>query len=230
MRGSTVAVAAFPVAAALAALAAAAATGFSQRDALPPWVETRFYGFFLDRYPLYAFALVYGLARLVAVAAGPGPGSVPRRVLWASAGIAALLAASLYPTFGGMILRSGFATGGVAFLSQQPLWLAYASGAAAAAFGFGTVVGLFGALANRRLRPRTGWPRGLAAAAAGAALSFLALWFAAGLLGLARAEGIGPWPRRAFTLPEAGLAGLLVLAAALPHAVVAAFRAESAGR
>ncbi len=61
-------VAAAPLAAALLALATAYATGFDQRTAMPPDVASRFYGFFLDRYPLFAFALVYGLARIVAVA------------------------------------------------------------------------------------------------------------------------------------------------------------------
>ena len=220
MRIAAVVSAAAPVAAALLALGLVAATGASQRSDLPDWLAPLAHGFFLDSYPLFAFALVYGLARLVAAAASPGPAGLPRRAAWGIAGIAALLAASLYPTFGGVILRGAFGTGSMAFLTGQPLWLAYALGAAIGAILFGTILGLFGWLAGGRLRPRTSWR-----ARIGFALcSLLALWFAAALLGLARTEGIGPWPRRAFAGSEAGIAALLVLAATLPHAVVAAFR------
>ena len=218
MRASAV-IAAAPVAAALIALGLVAATGLSQRSDLPDWLAPRTYGFFLDSYPLFAFALVYGLARLVAAAAAPGPAGLPRRAVWAFAGIAALLMASLYPTFGGVILRGAYGTGSMAFLTGQPLWLAYAIGAAIGAILFGAILGLFGWLAGGRLRPRTTWRARIGFASC----SLLALWFAAALLGLAKAEGMGPWPRRAFTGSEAGIAALLVLAAALPHAVVVAF-------
>ncbi|MFD0933602.1 hypothetical protein ACFQ12_00165, partial [Methylobacterium trifolii] len=157
MRPATILVPAAPIVAALLALACVAVLGLSQRSDLPAAVEPLFYGFFLDRYPLYAFALVYGIVRIAAAASGPGPASVPRRVVWGSVGILLLLAVSLYPTFGGLVLRGGFMTGGVAFLAQLPMWLAYMIGAAVAALLFGTVTGLSVALANRRLRPRTGW-------------------------------------------------------------------------
>ncbi|HEV7440798.1 MAG TPA: hypothetical protein VGN94_14415, partial [Methylobacterium sp.] len=62
MRPATFAVSAVPLTAALLALVLVTATGFDQRAALPPQVEAVFYGFFLDRYPLFAFALVYALA------------------------------------------------------------------------------------------------------------------------------------------------------------------------
>ncbi|WP_187278885.1 hypothetical protein, partial [Methylobacterium sp. WL12] len=156
MRNSSVAAAA-PVVAALLALGLVAATGLSQRSDLPDWLAPRAYGFFLDSYPLFAFALAYGLARLVAAAAAPGPAGVPRRAVWGVVGIAALLLASLYPTFGGVILRGAYGTGSMAFLTGQPLWLAYALGAAVGALLFGTILGLFGWLAAGRLRPRTGW-------------------------------------------------------------------------
>lgn len=224
MRGSAV-VAAAPVAAVLLALGMVAATGLSQRSDLPDWLAPRVYGFFLDSYPLFVFALVYGLARLAAAAVRPGPASLPRRAVWSVAGTAVLLLAGLYPTFGGMILRGAYATGGMAFLTTQPLWLAYALGSAVAAFAFGAIVGLFGFLASGRLRPRNGWLRRVGMAICG----FLALWFAAALLGLATREGLGPWPHRAFTGAEAAFAALMILVAAVPHALVVAFRARAGG-
>jgi hypothetical protein len=220
MRPATVAVPAAPLAAALLALAAVAATGFDQRSALPPAAERVFYGFFLDRYPLFAFALVYALARILAVAAGPGPAGPVRRILGALVGLVLVLVLGLYPTFGGMVLRSGFATGGIAFLNQAPMWLAYALGAAAAAASYGAALGLGVLLTNRDPRPRSGWGRALAAGAGRLALRFGALWFALAVLGLARDAGIGPWPRRALTIPEFGISAVLLVLAFLPHSVV----------
>lgn len=220
MRAATVAVSAAPLAAALLALALVAATGFDQRVALPPRIEPAFYGFFLDRYPLFAFALVYALARILAVAAGPGRAGPVRRILGASVGLALVLGLGLYPTFGGAVLRSGFAAGGIAFLNQSPMWLAYALGAAAAAASYSTALGLGVVLTNRPRRPKAGWARSLAAGALRLALGFCALWFALGVLGLAREAGIGPWPRRALTIPEFGISAALLILAWLPHSVL----------
>ncbi|MGH1591250.1 hypothetical protein ACRBEV_26370 [Methylobacterium phyllosphaerae] len=206
-----------PILAMLATLALVAVTGVSQRDAVPEVLEPWIFGYFIGRYPLFAFALVYGLGHLARVAAGPGPASVPRRVLFGLAGAAALAAAGLYPTFGGLILRGAFATGGMAFLTHQPLWLAYGLGAGIAAALFGGILGLFAIAANRPLRPRLG-------RVGFAALAFLALWFGAVLIGLAGDLGFGPWPRRALRADEAGLAALLLVAAALPHTALATVR------
>lgn len=201
----------------LAALALAAATGLSQRSALPEPVEPWVFGYFAGRYPLFAFALVYGLAHLARVAAGAGPASVPRRLAFGLAGAVVLLLAGLYPTFGGVILRAGFATGGMAFLTHQPLWLAYGLGAGAAAGLFGGILGLFAIAANRPLRPRL-------RRFGGGALAFLALWFGAAVIGLSGSLGLGPWPHRALRPDEAGLAALLLAAAALPHTVLTTVR------
>ncbi|MBE7200633.1 MAG: hypothetical protein INR70_22910 [Parafilimonas terrae] len=198
----------------LIALAAVAATGLSQRTAVPEHVEPWIFGYFVARYPLFAFALVYGVAHLVRIAFGPGPASMARRVLFGTLGAAVLLAAGLYPTFGGLILRAGFATGGMAFLTHQPLWLAYGLGAGVAAALFGGIVGFFAIAANRPLRPR------LRRVGAGA-LAFLALWFGAILIGLSGSLGVGPWPLRALRPGEAALAALVLIMAALPHTVLA---------
>ncbi|WP_244041568.1 hypothetical protein [Methylobacterium sp. J-030] len=201
----------------LLALALAAATGLSQRSVLPEAVEPWVYGYFAGRYPLFAFALIYGVAHLAHVAAQPGPASVPRRTAFGLAGAAALLLAGLYPTFGGVILRAGFATGGMAFLTHQPLWLAYALGAGVAAALFGGILGLSAIAANRPLRPR------LKRIGAGT-LAFLTLWFGAAVIGLSGSLGLGPWPQRALRPDEAGPAALLLIMAALPHAALTTAR------
>lgn len=208
------ALAAAPLLAALTALFASFLTGFDGRSPMPPDLAARFYGFFLDRYPLFAFALVYGLAHILASAAVPGAASPARRAVLAGLGVVLLLAAGLYPTFGGLVLRGAFATGGMAFLTHQPLWLAYGLGTAVGALMFGGVLGLFAIAANRPLRPR------LRRIVYGA-LAFLALWFGAILIGLAGDLGVGPWPRRAMRPEEAALAAGLLVAAALPHAALA---------
>ncbi|MCJ2095612.1 hypothetical protein MKK67_24390 [Methylobacterium sp. J-072] len=205
--------AAIPILAMLSALVLVAITGLSQRSGVPEAFEPWIYGYFIARYPLFAFALVYGLAYLATVAAGPGPASALRRILFATVGAAALTLIGLYPTSGGLILRGGFATGGMAFLTHQPLWLAYGLGAGVAAALFGGILGLFAIAANRPLRPS------LRRIGAGL-LAFLALWFGACVIGLSGDLGIGAWPRRAFRPAEAGLAALLLVVAALPHVLL----------
>ena len=129
--------AAFPLMAAFLALCATAVTGLSQASPLPPELAARFYGFFLQQYPLFTFAIVYGLARLVAMAAA-STASLPRRIVGVLLGATLLLALSLYPTFGGFVLRAGFATGGMTFLTYQPMSVAFALGSASSAFVFGS--------------------------------------------------------------------------------------------
>lgn len=225
MRGAPILLTAAPVAAALAALALAAATGVSQRSGVPGALEPYAYGLFLDRYPLFAFALVYGLVRIVCAVAMPGPASPVRRAVFGLAGLVLLLAASLYPTFGGLVLRAGFSTGSMAFLTNTPLWGAYAIGSAVAALLFGLAMGVPIVLATLRRRAPEGFWRRVRRALATAILSFLALWLGAAVLGLAREAGIGPWPRRPLAADEALRASLLVLAATLPHALVSLVRA-----
>ncbi|MCJ2015800.1 hypothetical protein [Methylobacterium sp. J-076] len=210
-----------PVLAMLLALAAFAAGGLSRRMALPEGLEPYAYGFFLDRYPLFVFALIFAAARIVAAAAAAGPGGAARRVAFALLGLAVLGLAGLYPTFGGLILRGGYATGSMAFLTGQPLWLAYALGASVPALMVGGIVGASILAANRPLRPRLrriGW----------GALSFLCLWFGAGLIGLGHEVGFGAWPARAMRPGEAGLAAVLLLVAAAPYSLLIALRRRRA--
>ncbi|MCJ2082276.1 hypothetical protein [Methylobacterium sp. J-090] len=209
-----------PVAAAILAIGLTWLTGFSQRTALPGMVDARFYGFFLDRYPLFAAAIVYGLARLLVATLRPGPSGPVRRVVGGAVAITGLLAACLYPTFGGPTLRAGFATGGMAFLTGQSMAVAYGLGAASAAFVFGLALGLGGLLTAGTFRESGGWGRWLLARGGRVLMRILALWFALAVLGLAHAAGLGAWPRRPLAGWEAGLAAALVLLAFLPHALL----------
>ncbi|WP_375408436.1 hypothetical protein [uncultured Methylobacterium sp.] len=214
MTRSAVAAAGLPIAAALLGILAAAASGFDQRSALAPGLSAYFYGFFLDRYPLFAAAILYGLARLVLAATAPGPSGFPRRAIGLAFGAILLLSLCIYPTFGGLVLRGAFGTGSMAFLNQQPMAVAFALGAAVAAILFGIAMGL-GVLA---IGGQTG--RRIGRRAVSLVVRFAALWFAFALLGLAREAGFGIWPRRPLDGRDAGIAAGLVLAAFLPHALL----------
>ncbi|CAO4138716.1 hypothetical protein [Methylorubrum aminovorans] len=219
------AIAAAPLLAALTALFAVFLTGFDQRSAMPPEVAARFYGFFLDRYPLFAFALVYGLVRILATMLAPGPASPVRRLVGGGVGLALVLGLSLHPTFGGLVLRVGFATGSGAFLNGTPMAVAYAMGAGAAASLFGLAMGLGARLAGRPESVPAGsrWRRA-GRALLGWIAGFLTLWFAAAMIGLARDAGFGPWPRRPLDARDLVIAALLLTGAALPHVALVAAR------
>ncbi|ACA14775.1 conserved hypothetical protein [Methylobacterium sp. 4-46] len=213
--GRTLVAALVPLAAALAAVGLAALTGFSQARAEAAGYGAWVYGFFLDQFPLYAVAIIYGVARILAVTAEALDRSAARRLAGAVLGTALLLGLSLYPTFGGAVLRAGFMVGGMSFLNGVPLAAARALGALAALLPFGAGLALAGLVGGRRRKP--GWLPALAARA-------LALWWALGLLGLGRAAGLAAWPQRPLDGAQALLAAGLVLAAFLPHAVLAGLR------
>ncbi|NEU13842.1 hypothetical protein G3T14_17160 [Methylobacterium sp. BTF04] len=206
-----------PAAVAILAVLLAWSTGLDQHTVLPPLIEARFYGFFLDRYPLFAAALVYGLARIGFAMIRTGKAGLVRRLLGGAVAIGLLLGASLYPTFGGFVLRSAFATGGIAFLGQQPMAIAYGLGAAAAAFLFGLVFGAGNLLVVRRPVANDSWRRRLLRGTGHIAMRYLSLWFALATLGLADALGFGAWPRRPLSETDALLAAALVFVAFLPH-------------
>ena len=227
MNLSAVLVAAAPLAAALAALLAVYLTGFDQSADLPVELESRFYGFFLDRYPLYAFAIVYGLARLVAAALSPGPASVLRRLIGCLVGLALVLGLSLHPTFGGLVLRGAFGAGSMAFLNQTPMLFAYLIGAAVGAAAFGTAMGLGVVIANRGWRERAGRWRTAFRNSLGLVARFLLVWYAFAVLGLARPAGFGPWPLRPLDLGDALLGAACLILAFLPHALVVAGRTDA---
>jgi len=184
-------------------------TGLDQRDLFGTPLEDRFYGFFLDRYPLFAFAIVYGVARILAAACEP-----PwrwGRVVTAPLGAAVFLPFCLHPTFGGLVLRPGYMTGTVAFLNGMPVPAAFVLGTAASALVYGLALGLAVMLA-RLERPRFSWR-----ALGGGALAFLALWLGAVVIAAPWALGwpvTGGWPARVLTL-DATLMSLAAVAVAL---------------
>ena len=227
MTARTTLVAAAPLAAAIAALIATFGTGFDQNADLPVELESRFYGFFLDRYPLFAFVIVYGLVRILAMAFAPGPSSALRRGIGLLLGIVLVLAVSLHPTFGGLVLRGGFATGGMSFLNQIPWPFAYLLGTAVATALFAAAMGLGVVVEGRGWRPRVGRWRGLLQGAASLLSRYLVLWYAFAVLGLARLAGFGPWPRRPLDLGDTLLAALALVLALLPHVLLVVARTES---
>lgn len=204
-----------PLIAALGAVGLVSATGLTQRSLYGTPLEDRFFGFFLDRYPLFLFAVVYGVARTLVTALEP-----PRhwgRIITGPLGVAVFLAFCLHPTFGGLVLRPGYMTGTVAFLNGIPTPLAIAAGSAASALVFGLSLGLAVMLARLR-RPVPGW-RALGRSAA----VILALWLGAVILAMPWALGVPVargWPAQ----PLSGEAALLTLAvvalALLPHALL----------
>lgn len=203
----------------------AALAGLTQRSLVATPLEPYAYGFFLDRYPLFVLAIVYGLARLLAVAlVEPGRWRL-LRVVTAPLAAGALLAACLLPTFGGFVIRAGFFSGGMSFLQGQTVAGGYGLGTAMAALTFGTVLGLGVALI--RLRVALAWRALLRGGVA-----FLALWWAALViaapraLGLAVAEG---WPAQALDLPGALTAAGLALVAFAPHALLVTRRTNVNG-
>jgi hypothetical protein len=214
-----------PLLAPLAAIALAALAGLSQRSFLATPLEPYAYGFFLDRYPFFALAIVYGLARLVAVALRE-PGRLrPLRLLTLPLACAALLAACLHPTFGGFVIRTGFFAGGMSFLKGQTLVGAYLLGTALAALVFGAALGLGVAL----VRLRVAWSRRALLRGLG---SFLALWWAALVIAAPRALGLAVAPDVP-ALPlgpaDALAAAALALLAFAPHALLVSRRTTLAG-
>jgi hypothetical protein len=192
-----------------------AALGFTERSLFGTALEDVFYGFFFRAYPLFFFAVVYGVARVVAAAFEPGPRRALRSFTTPIA-VALLLVACLYPTFGGLVLRPGFMTGGVSFLRSVPAAGAVVLGAGAAAFAFAVALGLSSALA--RLRVTLRWR-----AFGGAILSFLALWLGGVILVIAPRYGFDPvagWPMRPLSFAAGAQAAALVGLALLPHALV----------
>lgn len=205
-----------PLLLALACIALAALAGLTQRSLFGTPLEPYAYGFFLDRYPLFAFAIVYGAARIGLAAVEPGPRRWPRFV-GVPLGLALFLAACLHPTFGGLVIRPGYMAGSMAFVRNTPLPAAFALGALASALAYGLALGGGSALARWRLA--IGWRplgRGL--------LGLAALWWAALVLAAPRALGMDAtagWPAAAFAASAALTAAALVVLALLPHALLA---------
>ncbi|QRE75826.1 hypothetical protein [Methylobacterium aquaticum] len=211
-RRAAPALAAIPLTAAVAVVALAAATGATQGRLEAAGLGGYAYGFFADRYPLFFAGIAYGLAR-VALLPVVAPGW--RGWLGALLGLALVLGLSLHPTYGGLVLRTGFSVGSVAFLSGQTMMAAQGLGLSMTALVFGFAIGV-PALVARGLPRRgdrwRGFGRGL--------LRLVALAFAFALLAAARDLGLSGFPRLPLSGEQAALAGCIVLAAFLPHAIV----------
>ncbi|ACL60662.1 hypothetical protein [Methylobacterium nodulans] len=218
LSGRTLSVALLPLGATLAAVGVAALSGLNQARLEEAGLGSLFFGFFLDQFPLYPFAVVYGVVRILAVTGEALDRSRVLRLLGAALGLALLFALSFYPTFGGLILRLAFVVGAMSFLHGVPLPAARALGALAAMLPFGTALGLAGLVGGRR---------GRGGRVVRALLRAAALWWALGILSLGGALGTAGWPQRGLDGKQALIAAGLVLVAFLPHALVAALRGAS---
>ncbi|MFH6785677.1 MULTISPECIES: hypothetical protein [Methylobacterium] len=201
-----------PLLAALAAVALVAAGAVTQARLDAAGFGQYAYGFFVDRYPLFFAAIAYGMARVALL-----PASAPgwRGWLGALLGLALVLGLSLHPTYGGLVLRTGFSVGSVAFLSGQTMMAAQGLGVAMTAVVFGVAIGLPAVVVSGLPSRGDRWRaigRGL--------LRLVTLAFAFALLAAARDLGLSGFPRLPLSGVQAALAGGLVLAAFLPHAVV----------
>jgi hypothetical protein len=208
-----------PVAAVLLFVALVFATGFSERSFFGTALEDRFYGFFFRAYPLFLFAAAYGAARILAAAASEPGARKTLRTFSTPLALLLFLAACFHPTFGGLVLRPGYMAGGISFLRGQSATVAVVLGAGAAAFAFGTILGVCGLLARLSLGFR--WRR-----IGRVLVRFLALWLGAVVLiapGRLGIDPVGSWPMGplagSFALKTAAIAVL----AFLPHAIAVAW-------
>jgi hypothetical protein len=205
-----------PVAVVALAVLLAAVLKFSERSFFGTALEDQFYGFFFRSYPLFLFAVAYGVARIV-VAALWAPGRRRSlRAFTAPLALALFLAATLYPSVGGFILRPGYATGGVSFLQGLSADVAVVLGAGASAFMYGLVLGLCTLIATLNFQLR--W-RSLG----DALLAFITLWSGALLLVMPQRVGIDflrGFPVRPIGLDQVLPLAILVVLAFLPHAVL----------
>lgn len=217
-----------PIIVVLAVLTLVAASGLVQRDLLGTALEPYGFGFFVDRYPLFAFVIVYGLVRILVVAWEPAPcGLSWLRLVTAPLAAVLLVALCLYPTFGGLVLRSGFMTTSGAFLSNTPLWLAMIFGSLAAGVTFAVGLGLASILARLRIR----FAR---RAVRWALLSGAAGFWGALVLAFAPQFGFAPagaWPALPLTSSAAAWTAALLALALIPHTILVGWRrAGEAGR
>jgi hypothetical protein len=209
-----------PLACAVAAAAIVAVAGLTQRELAATPLGPYAYGFFFDRFAPFLFAIVYAVARFVAVAVtSPGRFAVARIVTTPLA-IALILAVSLYPTFGGFVLRSAFFSGATTFLEGAALPGAYIVGAAFSTLIFASVLGLGVILI--RLRVNLGWRALLFAL-----LRYLSLVFAGVVLVAPRIFDmglLGGWPVWPLGAGEGVALVALVLVALLPHTLIVRLR------
>lgn len=205
-----------PLLAAILAAAAIGAFGVSRYEVTTGPFGSVFHSFFFDKFAPLLLAIVYGVARLVCVAAlAPGRARL-LRLATAPLAIAALLAIALYPTFGGFVARSAIFSGGMAFVQGMPIMVAYILGIAVSASLFGLALGLGAALVRLKVAFSLG-------AVGFAFLRYAALVFAGCALLAPGWSGIalyGDWPAWPLTAGAAAALALVALVAFLPHALI----------
>ncbi|HEY8564989.1 MAG TPA: hypothetical protein VIL65_05775 [Beijerinckiaceae bacterium] len=181
------------------------------------------YGYFLVRQPLFAFAIVYGLARILIVGLR-SDGPAAWRLFGLPAGAGLFLAACLYPTFGGLVLRAGFfGAAGPYLRGGMTAEAAFLIGAFVTGVVYAAILGFAVILARGRLRASSRPVRRALASAAALVAGALILG-GAGVLGW---EVWGDWPSRPFDAPSALASLAVVTLAFLPHALVSPMRGRA---
>ena len=204
-----------PVLAAVLAVAVVAASGFDASSLRGTALSHYGYGYFLTRQPLFGFAIVYGLARIL-LAGICGGGPLGWRLIALPFGAGLFLAACLYPTFGGLVLRAGFfAAAGPYLRGGLTASTAFLIGAVVAGIVYAAVLGLATILVRGRVAPR---PVRRALAGTAALAVGAVILGGGGLLGV---EVWGAWPSRPLDARSALASMATVAAALLPHALLA---------
>lgn len=210
-----------PLLACLFAVVWAYATGITARginEAVDsPWLIL---GVYADRFPIFAFAIVFALFRLlVAVFVARRPMILFRLILFVPA-VALVLAATLYPTFGGIVARGGFMGGGFSLMNSVVAGADVGTllGGAIAGATLGLVTGLARAIFDWNWGFTWGKPiRAILALVAWATMGAVLAWGWA-VLSAAGAQ----FPRAPLTLVEALGLLMLLIVATIPQMLVAA--------
>lgn len=182
-----------------------------------PWLIL---GVYADRFPVFAFAILFVLVRLlVALFVARRPMILFRLVLFIPA-VALVLLATLYPTFGGVVARGAFTGGGFSVINSVVAGAGPGTllGGAVAGATLALLVGLARAIFDWNWGFTWGKPiRAILALAAWAAMGAILAW-GWSVLSAAGAQ----FPRAPLTLVETiGLLALLIVAA-VPQMLVAA--------
>ena len=182
-----------------------------------PWLIL---GVYADRFPVFAFAIVFVLVRLlVSVFVARRPMILLRLVLFVPA-VALVLLATLYPTFGGIVARGAFMGGGFSLINSV------VAGAGPGTLLGGAVAGATLALLAGLARAIFDWNWGFTWGKPIRAILALVAWAAMGAIlawGWAVLSAAGAqFPRAPLTLVETLGLLMLLMVATLPQMLVAA--------
>lgn len=177
-------------------------------------------GFFAERFPALAFAIVFVLVRLIVVAFVAHRPNILFRLLLLVPAFALVLLAALYPTFGGIIVRPGFMGGGFSIVEGR------IAGADAGFLVGGAIAGVMLGLVAGLARALVDWSWGFTW---GRLLRLILALLAYAVMGAVLAwgwatleQGQALFPRTPLRLIETvGLVGLVIIATA-PQILVAA--------